>query len=78
MRLRRALSEFVIDGIERKNAAVLRFDPIERGVIGAFGHGKDAARVGLQEDLRRDLDDDVVGRSHGAAGSNVFLSSRLA
>src|SRR5262245_47576328 len=53
-----------VHGGERQDAPLLRLDPIERGVIAAFRHRKDAAGVGLQEDLRGDFDDDVVARSH--------------
>src|SRR4029078_9230007 len=50
--------------IEREDAAVLRLDPVKRRVLCALRHGKDAARIRLQQHLRRDLDDDVVARSH--------------
>jgi hypothetical protein len=50
--------------IEQQDAALLRLDPVECRVVGAFSHGKDAARVGLEQHLRRDLDDDVVARGH--------------
>ena len=50
--------------VERKDAAVLWLDPVERRVLRALGHGEDAAGVRLEQHLRRDLDDDVVARSH--------------
>src|SRR6185295_2423463 len=62
--------------MQRQDAPLLRLDPIERRVIAALGHGKYAASVGLQEDLRGDLDDDVVARSHqGDPGSAVVLAN---
>src|SRR5262249_25116990 len=60
--------------IEHQDAALLRLDPIERRVIGAFRHGKDAARVGFEQDLRGDLDDNVVARSHVALRVPLPLS----
>src|SRR6185312_10193284 len=41
--------------VERQDAAPLWLDPVQRIVLGAFGHGKDAAGIGLEEHLRRDL-----------------------
>jgi len=46
--------------VERQDAAPLGLDPIERIVLGALSHGKDAAGIGLEQHLRRDLDHDVV------------------
>src|SRR5581483_6745285 len=46
--------------LERNDAALLRLDPEQRRVIGAFRHRKDPAGVGPQQDLRRDLGADVV------------------
>ncbi len=43
---------------------MLRLDPVERGIVRALCHGKDPASVGLEQDLRRDLDHDVVVRRH--------------
>ena len=37
--------------VERKDAALLRLDPVERIVIGALGHRKDSRRIGLEQDL---------------------------
>ena len=51
--------------IKRQDAPVLRLDPIECGIVGALGHGEDAARVCLQQHLRCDLNHDVVARRHG-------------
>ncbi len=46
--------------VERKNAAPLRLDPIKSVVLRALGHGKDAAGIGFEKHLRRDLDGDIV------------------
>src|SRR5206468_12231482 len=50
--------------VERQDAPPLRLDPIERIVLGALGHGEDAAGVRLEQHLRGDLDDDVVDGGH--------------
>ena len=51
--------------VERQDAAPLRLDPIERVVFGALRHWEDAAGIGLEQHLRRDLDHDVVDGGHG-------------
>ena len=61
--------------IEREDAAVLRLDPVERRVVSALGHGEDAAGVGLEQHLRRNLDDDVVARSHAICGPRNRVQS---
>ena len=45
-----------VEAVERNDATPLRFDPIKGRVLGAFGHGEDAAGIGLQQDLGRDVD----------------------
>ncbi len=50
--------------VEQQDAALLRLDPVERRIVGALGHREDAAGIGLEQHLRRDLDDDVVARRH--------------
>jgi hypothetical protein len=56
--------------IERNDAAHLRLDPIERRVVGAVRHGKDAASIGLEQHFRRDLDEGGFAVGHlGALGS---------
>src|SRR5215203_7098734 len=37
-----------MEAVKRNDAALFRLDPIERRVLGAFGHWKDAAGIGLQ------------------------------
>src|SRR5690606_13464324 len=64
-----------VNAVEGKDAAVLRLNPIQRRVVGAFGHRKDSARVGLQQDLRRDLYNNVVARSHGSRDAPVSAPS---
>ena len=51
-------------GVERQDATMLRLDPIERGIVGAFRHWEDAAAVSFQQHLRRDVDNDVFSRRH--------------
>src|SRR5215831_5372202 len=53
--------------VQRQDPALLWLDPIERGIIGALCHREDAAGIGLEEHLRRDLDNDVVARGHFAS-----------
>src|SRR5262249_2453453 len=45
--------------VERQDAPGFRLDPVEAWVIGALGHRKDAAGIGLEQHLRRDLDQEV-------------------
>ena len=63
--------------VERQDAAPLRLDPIERVVLGALGHGKDAAGIGLEQHLRRDLDHDVVDRGHADLPAGVGLGEMV-
>ncbi len=58
-----------VHALERQNSAMLRLYPIKRRIVCAFSHGEDAAAIGLQQDLRRDLDHDVVARRHDNWGS---------
>src|SRR5262249_34702025 len=44
---------------ERQDAAPLRLDPVERIVLGALRHRKDAAGICLEQHLRRDLHHDI-------------------
>ena len=46
-----------MEAIERQHAAALRLDPVEGRVLGALRHRKDAARIGLEQNFRRDLDE---------------------
>ena len=46
--------------VEGQDAAPLRLDPVKRVVLRALRHGEDPARIGLEQDLRGDLDHDVV------------------
>src|SRR5512132_978244 len=52
--------------VERQDAAALGLDPVKGVIVGAFRHGKDAAGIGLEQHLRRDLDHDVVDGGHGS------------
>ena len=60
-----------VKAIERNDAAHLRLDPVERRVLRALRHRKDAAGVGLEQHFRRDLDEGGV-----AVGHLVVLGSR--
>jgi hypothetical protein len=50
--------------IERDDAAPLWLDPIERRIIGAFRHREDAARVGFEQHLGRDVDQCGLAARH--------------
>ena len=41
--------------VERDDAALFRLDPEQGRIVGAFRHRKDAAGIGAQQHLRRDL-----------------------
>ena len=58
--------------VERDDAALVRLDPVERRVLGAFRHGEDAAGIGLEQHLGRDLDEVVTATGHKSKriGSN--------
>ena len=45
-----------VEALERQDAPALGLDPIERRVLGALGHREDAAGIGLEQHLGRDLD----------------------
>src|SRR6202049_3101762 len=51
--------------VERKDAAPLRLDPEQALVVGALRHGEDAAGVGLEQHLGRDLEICVAVTGHG-------------
>src|SRR5437870_5079351 len=40
-----------VEPVERYDAALLRLDPIERRILGAFRHRENAARIGLEQHL---------------------------
>src|SRR5690606_2515529 len=64
------------DVIERKNTARLRLDPVELRIVRALGHGEDAARVGLQQDLRRNLKQWTIASSHRIGRPGLRLERR--
>ena len=53
-----------VEAVERDDAAQVRLDPVERGVLGALRHREDAAGIGLEQHLRRDLDDGGFAVGH--------------
>src|SRR5215831_9967813 len=46
-----------METVERDDAPHVRLDPIERWIVSAFGHREDTAGIGLQQHIRRDLDE---------------------
>ena len=56
-----------VEGFQRDDAALLRLDPIERRVLGAFRHREDAAGIGLEQHLGRDLDESGFAAGHGSS-----------
>src|SRR5262245_48013563 len=67
-----------VETVERNDAAHIRLDPIERRIIRAFGHREDPAGIGLQQHVRRDLDEGVFAVCHGSSrgGGYVILRQR--
>ena len=53
-----------VKAVERDDAAHLGLDPIERGIVGALRHREDAAGIGLEQHLGRDLDETVLAIRH--------------
>src|SRR5215467_15854060 len=54
-----------VEPVEWNDPALLGFDPVERRILSAFRHGKDPARVGLEQYLGRDLDEGGIAAGHG-------------
>ena len=50
--------------VERDDAAPFRLNPIEGRILGTFRHGKDAAGIGLQQHLGRDVDERGLAAGH--------------
>jgi hypothetical protein len=53
-----------VKSVERNDAAAFRFDPIERGIVGAFRHRKNAASIGLEQNLGRNIDECGLAAGH--------------
>src|SRR5258708_4032801 len=62
--------------IERNDAAQLRFDPIERRIVGVLSHRKNPARIGLEQHFGRDLDMGRVAACHGSREIAMFAARR--
>src|SRR5882672_5179308 len=62
--------------IERNDAAQLRFDPIERWIVGVLGHRKNPARIGLEQHFGRDLDMGRVAAGHDSREIAMFATRR--
>ncbi len=56
-----------METVERDHAALLGLDPVERRIFRALGHGKNPARIGLEQHLRRDFDRSGIATGHQAA-----------
>src|SRR5437588_317432 len=69
-----------VEAVERNDAALLRLDPIERRVVRALRHGKDAAGIGLEQNLRRDFDESgfAVGHARFVRQDGPWLKIRHA
>src|SRR3954470_16494756 len=55
-----------VKAVEWNDAALLRLDPIQRRILGAFRHRKDAAGISLQQHFRGDLDKRGLAIGHGS------------
>src|SRR6266567_7239973 len=53
-----------VEALDGNDAALLRLDPVERRVVRALRHGKDAAGIGLKQDLRRDFNERAFAVGH--------------
>jgi hypothetical protein len=53
-----------VEPIQRNDAAAFRFDPIKRRVFGALGHWENAAGIGLQQHLGRNIDECGLAAGH--------------
>ena len=51
-----------MEAVEGQDAALLRLDEEEIGILATLGHGKDAERIGVEKELRRQ-------GGHGPGGS---------
>src|SRR5436190_2507847 len=69
-----------VEALERNDTAQLRLDPIERRVVRALRHGKDAAGIGLEQHLRRDFDESgfAVGHARFVRQDGPWLKIRHA
>src|SRR5262249_6795389 len=67
-----------VKSLERNDPAQFRFDPIERRIVGAFRHRKNAAGIGLEQYFRRNLDQRGFAASHATPQkSDVSCRSNL-
>jgi hypothetical protein len=65
-----------VEAIEGNDAALLRLDPVERRVVRAFRHRKDAAGIGLEQDLRRDFDEGSFPVGHAIVRQAITMILR--
>src|SRR5208282_4305672 len=68
-----------VEPIQRNDAPPFWLDPIEGRVFRAFGHRKDAAGIGLQQHLGRDVDERGFAAGHGVrlTGSQRVVQGAL-
>src|SRR5262245_9601505 len=67
-----------VEAIEGNDAAFLRLDPVERRIVRALGHGKDAAGIGLEQDLRRDFNERALAVGHAILVPTARIKIRCA
>ena len=58
-----------VEAIERNDAAPLRLDPVKRRIVSAFGHGEDAAGIGLEQHFRGYVDECRFAAGHSRPAS---------
>ena len=56
-----------MEPVERYQAAQVGFEPVERGIVGILRHRENAAGIGLEQHLGRDLDIGVLAAGHDTA-----------
>src|SRR5262245_33586567 len=54
-----------VETVEGDDPPRFRLDPVKAGIVRGLGHREYPDGVGLQQDLRRDLDEDVIPSGHG-------------
>jgi hypothetical protein len=55
-----------VEPVERNDAALFRFDPEQRRIIGVLRHRENAARIRLEQHVRRQSDEHVIAARHAA------------
>jgi hypothetical protein len=60
-----------VKALKRNDPAPFRLDPVKSGIVGALRHRKNAAGIGLQQNIRRDLDEGGFTAGHGSSRSSA-------